>query len=319
MSKLNILISGGGISGPCLAFWLHKRLNAAITLIERAPEPRTSGQAIDIRDAAVDVIKLMGLEEIIKSKTTTEEGMSFVYADCKTTATFPATGDDKSQGFTSEYEILRGDLSRIFYDITKNDVEYIFDESIANVEHQENGKVKVTFVNYLPQTEYDLVVGGDGINSNTRRIVFGTGPDGNNYLKRLGQYCSFFTIPRIESDTKFAQWFNATKGRMCMLRPDQYGETRAYLAVTDWYLSRFDGAEKAMREGRDAQIKWIEEEFQGAGWQIARVVEGMKNSKDFYMSEIAQVTLPEFVKGNIAMVGDAGYCGIYATVSFSRT
>jgi hypothetical protein len=33
----------------------------------------------------------------------------------------------------------------------------------------------------------------------------------------------------------------------------------------------------------------------------------MKESKDFYMQQIAQVKMPEWYKGHVALVGDAAY------------
>lgn len=311
MSKLNVLISGGGVAGLCLAWWLHRRnLTSKITVIERAPEPRISGQAVDIRNAAVNVIKQMGLEESIKAKTTTEEGIEFVYADGKTKASFGTTGEDGAQSLTSEYEILRGDLAKIFYERTErlDGIEYVYDESISEIQEVKDGRIQVAFKNRLPQAEYDLVIGADGMISQTRRIVFGKGPEDKDYLHPLGQYCAFFTISRIGSDTKWAQWYVAPGGHAVVTRPDQYGETRAYLAVTDSNLSRFDEIKKAMKQNSEVQKAWLEKEFEGAGWQTARVVEGMKTAPDFYMTEIAQVKMDQFVTGRVALLGDAGYC-----------
>lgn len=104
MAPIKILISGGGIAGPCLAWWLNKAdVDAQITIIERAPEPRTSGQAVDIRGVAVDVMKAMGLEQAIREKNTTEVGFEFVYSDGVSKARIAASGDDKNQSLTSEY------------------------------------------------------------------------------------------------------------------------------------------------------------------------------------------------------------------------
>jgi 2-polyprenyl-6-methoxyphenol hydroxylase-like FAD-dependent oxidoreductase len=323
MSKLNILISGGGIAGPCLAWWLHKGLpNSNITILERAPEPRVSGQAIDIRDFGVDVVRRMGLIDLVKSRGTTEEGISFVYSDGVTKATFPASGDEENQGFTSEFEILRGDLAEIFYDVTKETVRWQFDEYIEGVEELGSGKVKVTFANHLQPEEYDVVVGADGIVSRTRRVVWGKGPDEKEYIKSMGQYCSFFTIPKTDEDSKFAHVFNVPGGRISALRPDRYGETRAYLGVTYSDMAKFYDAKTAMGESVETQKKWLQEQFADAlgEWQLARIVGEMKDSKDFYMQQTAQVKIDEgFVKGRVTLVGDAGYCPspISGMVSYS--
>ncbi|CAF1660129.1 unnamed protein product, partial [Adineta ricciae] len=62
--KLKVLIAGGGIAGPCLAYWLTKTgLNTSITVVERSRSPRVTGQAIDIRGRAIEIMKKMKLEE----------------------------------------------------------------------------------------------------------------------------------------------------------------------------------------------------------------------------------------------------------------
>lgn len=96
--KLDILVSGSGIAGPVFAFWLHKLLpNAIITILERAPKPRLGGQAVDLRSASVPIVEKMGLLQVVKEHTTTEVGIDFIYADGKTKATFPASGDANRQ------------------------------------------------------------------------------------------------------------------------------------------------------------------------------------------------------------------------------
>jgi 2-polyprenyl-6-methoxyphenol hydroxylase-like FAD-dependent oxidoreductase len=327
-NQLDVLIVGSGIAGPCFAFWLHKFMpSSKITILERAPEPRLGGQAVDLRSAAVPIVQRMGLLQAVKEKTTTEVGMDFVYADGKTKATFPASGNAEQQScelcksnnqhqfakectVTSEFEILRGDMAKILYDTTKDmdGIKYVFDETIASIEEKLAGKVEVTFVNRLQPTSYDLVVGADGMMSRTRRNIFGHGPKNDDYLYRLGQYGAYFTIPKTEDDTQIAQWYNASRGRLILKRPDQYGTTRVYIAVTDTNLSRFDEIDAKLKaKGQEEQQKWFEKEFEGAGWQSDRVIKGMKESKDFYMQQIAQVKMPEWSKGHVVLVGDAAY------------
>lgn len=261
---LNILISGSGIAGPCLAFWLHKLIpNCHITILERSPTPRHGGQAVDLRSFSVPIVSRMGLLDSVRSKTTTEEGVQFVYLDGVTRATFPASGNIESQSATSEFEILRGDLARILMDATQSldRITYVFDEMVETIVQTggPDNKVDVTFANRLPPARYDLVVGADGMMSRTRRMVFDNGHENDESVRRLGQYAALFTMSRTESDTKFAQWYNAPRGRLLLLRPDSYGTTRAYVSVTDSDLSRFDEIDAAMRKGdRKAQEDWLD-------------------------------------------------------------
>ena len=75
---LSILKSGAGIAGSSLALMIARHpsftLEPVVTLIERSPKPRITGQAIDIRGPAVNVIRQLGLEEKIKERHTTETG-----------------------------------------------------------------------------------------------------------------------------------------------------------------------------------------------------------------------------------------------------
>jgi 2-polyprenyl-6-methoxyphenol hydroxylase-like FAD-dependent oxidoreductase len=56
------------------------------------------------------------------------------------------------------------------------------------------------------------------------------------------------------------------------------------------------------------QKKMMHELFHDAGWEAARVLEGMDTADDFYMQEIAQIKMPSWTHGRVALLGDAGYC-----------
>jgi len=309
---LNILISGSGIAGPCLAYWLHRLIpSCSITILERSPVPRHGGQAVDLRSASVPIVDKMNLLEKVRAKSTTEAGVQFVYANGKTKATFPASGNVEQQSGTSEFEILRGDLAKIFMDATQDlpRIKYVFDEMITAIGQSDGKAAHVTFANGLPSGEYDLVVGADGMMSRTRKLVFGTGHAEKDYVHPLGQYAVLFTMPRQEQDTKFAQWYNADRGRLLLLRPDSDGNTRVYAAVSDKNLNRFSELAAAIKKGnRKEQEAWFEKEFDGAGFESERCMQQMKKADDFYIQQIAQVKMNTWSKGRIALVGDAAYC-----------
>ena len=295
MSKPSVLIAGAGIAGPVCAYWLS-RAGIRSTIIERAPELRNTGQQIDVRGSGLTVVKRMGLEEVVRSKTTKEKGLAFVNSRGKRLAVFPV--DEKGgMSFTSDIEILRENLVKIFYDASKEDTEYIFGDHVAEI-HQENGKkVRVVFEKG-GEKEYDFVIGADGMNSKTRQLAFPS----EKPLKSLGQYTSFFTIPYKETDGEFACWYNAPGGRCILLRPDSAGCTRAYLSIMS---SKPAGYEKL---DIPAQKKMMREMFEDAGWEALRVLKGMDAAEDFYMQEIAQVKMDHWSQGRVALIGDAGYC-----------
>ena len=306
---LKVLISGAGIAGPVLAFFLHRGTSASITVLERAPAPRTSGQNVDIRGVGLEVIQKMGLEARIRAAHTGEEGIRFVNSSGKTTATFPAPDDSSKQSFlTQEIEILRGDLSEILLDATKDDVEYVFDEYIVGLEDVEGAQVEVTFANRLPRARYDLVVAADGMVSKTRRLVFGRGPDDGDFLNYVGQYSAYFTIPKGPRDDMWCKGYLATKGRMVFTRPDPHGTTKGLFFVTKTDQKAFEPYYRAWKEGEGAQKELLRKEFEDAGWECGRILDGMMRSEDFYYQTVAQVKMDRFIKGRFACLGDSGYC-----------
>jgi 2-polyprenyl-6-methoxyphenol hydroxylase-like FAD-dependent oxidoreductase len=302
--KLKVLISGAGIAGPCLAYWLTKtRHNMAITIIERSPFPRVTGQSIDIRGPAIEIVKAMKLEEAVRSRHTTEEGTRFLNASGNVFAQF-AAGDS----FTAEYEILRADLAGLFLEATEGSgkIQYMYGDSVKSLEQTQKG-ANVTFTGGSKDT-FDLVVAADGSTSNTRMMILDD-QDLKNSYNFLGQYIAFFSIPSLPTDPKIWQWYNAPKGLCIMLRPHRNTSTTgAYLCVTTPARGQRDPAvEEAMDKGLDETKHVLRSYFRNAGWEAERVLEGMDAAGDFYMSKAAQVKLPKWTNGRALVLGDAAH------------
>jgi len=306
MAPLNVLISGASVAGPALAYWLVKA-DCTVTIVERASELRKNGQSVDIRDSGVTVMQRMGIEATVREKTTKEEGLEMVNSKGKALLTSAATGDVKHQNFTSEFEIFRGDLAKIIYDVTHDKVKYVFGEYVKSFTQEGNG-VRVEFTNgVLPAQTYDVLVGCDGQNSETRASMFNTTT--REHIRSINAYFSYFTIEKDLLDgSGFAKWYNSTGGRLMLMRPDPTRVTRANLGVftpkgSD-ILPRFLEAEK---QGRSAVKKLMAEVMKDAGWIGDAAIQGMMDSTDFYSSEVAQVRMNTLHKGRVVLCGDAGY------------
>ena len=115
-NNLRVLVVGASIAGPSTAYWLS-RAGHTVTLMERFPSLRTGGQAVDIRTCGVAVMrKIPGMEAAVRSKSTQEEGVCFVNGRGASYGTIRATGNPEKQGIVSEYEIYRGELSKVLFD-----------------------------------------------------------------------------------------------------------------------------------------------------------------------------------------------------------
>lgn len=291
MTQKKVLISGASIAGPTLAFWLN-RYGFKTTIVERAESLRLGGQNVDIKGAAQKVAQLMGIEDEIRAADTGELGVQFVNEANVIQAALPK---GESNLGTSELEILRGDLVKILYNHTKDDVEYLFGNQIIQLDEIEES-VKVTFQNGEIRV-FDLVICADGIRSRTRGLIFGDEP----VVRPVGLYVSYFTIPRAASDSRWARWYNASNARVIVMRPDNEGTTRASFS----FLSEPMGYEKL---STTEQISLLKQKFSDAGWEAKRVLSALENNTDIYFDAISQVIAPRWSKGRCAMTGDAAFC-----------
>jgi 2-polyprenyl-6-methoxyphenol hydroxylase-like FAD-dependent oxidoreductase len=73
-SARTVLISGAGVAGQALAFWLHRH-GFAPTVVEKAPELRRGGYKIDLRGAAIDVAERMGILDAVRAASTDMQTM----------------------------------------------------------------------------------------------------------------------------------------------------------------------------------------------------------------------------------------------------
>ena len=159
------VISGAGIAGPALAHQLGARGWHA-TVIERFPERRDEGQNIDVRGAAREVARRMGIEDDLRAANTGEIGMRFLDETGSPTASFPVSAPGEVDGPTAELEILRGELSRILIEHTRDSTDFRFDTQISDL--TDHGDHVTVTLDDDTAIDADLVVIAEGLRSRTR-------------------------------------------------------------------------------------------------------------------------------------------------------
>jgi 2-polyprenyl-6-methoxyphenol hydroxylase-like FAD-dependent oxidoreductase len=296
VSSTKVLVSGASIAGPALAHWLRRR-GAEVTVVERAPELRPGGQAVDARGVAKEVIRRMGLDAAVRAARTDTAGAYNVDVDGNVLETFRAD-DHGGDGYISEIEILRGDLSRVLYDDTRDGVEYLFGDRIAELTQDADG-VDVAFAGG-DRRRFDLVIGADGLHSALRAMVFGPH---ERFVRHLGRMMAFYTVPNeFGLDRWLIDYQESGTGRSAGLRPIQ-DATRA-MAMFSFLADDCD------IDYRDvaAQKGLLRERMAGLGWLAPRILADLDDTADFYLDQVAQVVMDRWSSGRVGLLGDAAFC-----------
>ncbi|MBB5621184.1 2-polyprenyl-6-methoxyphenol hydroxylase-like FAD-dependent oxidoreductase [Pedobacter cryoconitis] len=293
LKEKKVLISGASFAGLSTAYWMNKS-GYKVTVVEIANELRKGGTPVNIRENTVDIVKRMGIFEPIKANRLNMEVMEFKNSNDITEGSIPMK-QEVEELTDDEFEIERDILLDILFGAVKNEVEFIFNNSITALKETKDG-LQVTLKNGL-QHEFDLVIGCDGLHSAVRRIWFG---HEDEYLHSLGQYFSITIVNKLLIRQNTAQMYNV---------PYKAVMLNAYNNKTDIVLC-FSSEKEIPYDYRDEaqQRKIILEQFAGQGWRIAELLEEIKHTETFYFDKLCQIKMPSWTKGRVALVGDAGYC-----------
>jgi 2-polyprenyl-6-methoxyphenol hydroxylase-like FAD-dependent oxidoreductase len=289
LKNKNILISGASIAGPTLAFWLS-RYGFHPTVVERAPAVRPGGYAVDFRGAALHALERMGILAEVKKFETRTGAITIVDKANKKVASLP-------DGFTSgELEIMRGDLAGVFYEASRQDAEYIFDDTITALTQSDPG-VALTFSRARAR-EFDLVVGADGLHSNVRTQVFG---EESRFVRDLGYYVAIFTIPNFMNLDHSGLYYGTLGRKVGIFSARENSEAKA---------SFFFASSPLAYDRRDVtqQKEILRRQFAQEEWEVPRLLKMLDEAPDFYFDSISQVKMDRWSEGRCVLLGDAGYC-----------
>jgi 2-polyprenyl-6-methoxyphenol hydroxylase-like FAD-dependent oxidoreductase len=291
----SVLISGASIAGPTLAYWLD-RYGFDVTVVERADTLRSGGYPVDIRGTAIDVVQRMGVISQLRAAHVDTRRLRFVDGGGTTIAT--VTPEGVSGGVADhDIELPRGKLTSVLYDLTlAGAVRYRFGDAIGTLVDDGAG-VEVRFKSGAEQ-RFDIVIGADGIHSNTRALVFG--PEAL-FSRYLGFCFNLFSVPN-DAGLSHEAVIHAEPGRVAGVYA--VGDSDRLQAFLNFVIDT-PPAHSPQDEG--SQRRLTADLFSGRGPIFSRFVEAMQQADDLFFDTVSQIHMPRWSSGRVALVGDAAH------------
>ncbi|HEY9290809.1 MAG TPA: FAD-dependent monooxygenase [Microlunatus sp.] len=285
-----VLISGAGVAGATLAHWLD-RAGLSPTLVEQSQGVRSSGNPVDVRDAALGITATMGVLPALRDHATHASGAVIINAAGTAIATLPGGPNAGRDDGTGEVEVPRADLARVLLDSCR-DSELIFDDSISELTDDGTG-VDVRFRSGR-ERRFDLVIGADGVHSATRKLIFG--PE-QQFLTHLGLYVGTVAADLAGASADVVQLYNAP-GRVAAVHPGRDVPGAAFI-FRHPQVPDFDSRATALHK------KLILDSYAGDGWLVPQLLDRVRATDDLYFDAVSRIDLPKWSRGRVGLVGDA--------------
>jgi 2-polyprenyl-6-methoxyphenol hydroxylase-like FAD-dependent oxidoreductase len=295
MANKTVLVSGAGIAGPTLAYWLHKSGHRP-TLIEHAPSLRTGGYVIDFWGLGYDIAERMGLSGDLDRLGYRMRELHIVDGEGRRLTGF-GTGVFRELTGGRFVAVRRSDLARLLIERAQPTTEILFGDAISGLDQDADG-VTVTFERASPR-RFDLVIGADGLHSRVRQLAFG--PQ-DRFEQSLAYTVAAFEASGYRPRDEGVYVMYNEPGRMLgrvALRDDR---TLCLFVFADTVSGSY------ATSGVEAQKALVRQRYRGGVWETSGILDELERADDLYFDRVSQIHMPHWSQRRVALVGDAAFC-----------
>ena len=289
MRRKSALISGAGIAGSTLAYWLV-RSGWDVTVVEKAAGARSSGNPVDVRGAASAIAQAMGIWPALVAAATGVSRLVLVDGAGRRRASI---GTRQNVRADDEVEVARSDLAAALVASVAADVEILRGDSLRGL-HQDGGGVDVRFVR-SSERRFDLVFGADGLHSALRGLVFGAESE---YSRAFGMYVGTVRTELDAGDPREVVMLNRP-GRSVAIHPAGGKPVAAFIFRHRGLIDPRDSA---------AGKRVIQQVYADDRWATPQVLQEFQASDDVYFDTVTRIVMPEWSCGRVTLLGDAASC-----------
>ena len=292
---MKVLISGGGIAGLTLAFWLHRHGHEPLVL-EKSPRLRDGGYMIDFFGPGYDASEKMGILPEIEGLHHQIPRLAFLGASGEERFSLGYVALRKNLFGDRHLNFMRGDLERLLYSKIEDRIEVRLGTEVAAFE-RDGARMGVQLTDGSTD-RFDLVVGADGVHSRIRELAFGPH---DSFERLLGYHTAAFIVedPKMRAGVGDALYTLTVPGRQAAVYPIG-GDRLATFFVHRAEHRLYNFSPEAVREE-------LHRAYGGMGWIVPELLERRPDGGGVYFDEVAQVEMPSWRRGRVVLVGDA--CG----------
>lgn len=294
MKPGSVLIVGAGVSGLSCALQLA-RMGWRCTVLEKSANLRNHGYLLGLTGVGHRAAERLGVLTALEKVAWPLNENRFFNSKNKELFRFHYT--DFFSGLNS-ITLSRSDLVDVLYEHILAEVlpvEFLFSKTLTRIEEHEAGLTAHLSDNCA--IDVDFLIGGDGVHSKTRDMIFG---DSMGCYENLGYSMAGFTTAVEEEHLFHDIWSYTHAGSVVeVYSPKNTNSVALYIWKSE---------ENNRNLTRRQQLESLKKVYVNSHPNSQKYLDRLAEDEPFFYDQITMIDLPKWSVGRSVLVGDSAFC-----------